>query len=130
MTGLAEVLATREDGSATDFATIARPLALTERGSGRQRWPSGRTRASRSQYITIANPDRANVIRKATSDELARAFIDVWEDRGVRVAILTREGYCHFCAGHNLAFGRISRPTRGEPSTEAPSVPGRSFRRT
>jgi enoyl-CoA hydratase/carnithine racemase len=54
-------------------------------------------------YITIANPDRANVLDKATSDELAQAFIDVWEDRDVRVAILTGEGERHFCAGHNLA---------------------------
>ena len=53
-------------------------------------------------YITIANPERANVLDKETSDELARAFIEVWEDRDVRVAIITGEGDRHFCAGHNL----------------------------
>ena len=53
-------------------------------------------------YITIANPDRANVLDKATSDELSQAFINVWEDRDVRVAIITGEGDRHFCAGHNL----------------------------
>jgi enoyl-CoA hydratase/carnithine racemase len=53
-------------------------------------------------YITIANPDRANVLDKATSDELSEAFINVWEDRDVRVAIITGEGDRHFCAGHNL----------------------------
>ena len=53
-------------------------------------------------YITIANPDRANILDKATSDELSAAFIQVWEDRDVRVAILTGEGDKHFCAGHNL----------------------------
>lgn len=53
-------------------------------------------------YITIANPERANVLDKETSDELARAFIEVWEDRDVHVAIITGEGDRHFCAGHNL----------------------------
>jgi (E)-benzylidenesuccinyl-CoA hydratase len=52
--------------------------------------------------ITIANPDRANVLDKATSDELSEAFINVWEDRDVRVAIITGEGDRHFCAGHDL----------------------------
>ena len=53
-------------------------------------------------YITIANPDRANVLDKVTSDELSEAFIQVWEDRDVRVSIITGEGDRHFCAGHNL----------------------------
>jgi enoyl-CoA hydratase/carnithine racemase len=53
-------------------------------------------------YITIANPDHANALDKATSDELSEAFINVWEDRDVRVAIITGEGDRHFCAGHNL----------------------------
>jgi len=53
-------------------------------------------------YITIANPDRANVLDKHTSDELSQAFINVWEDRDIRCAILTGEGDRHFCAGHNL----------------------------
>lgn len=57
----------------------------------------------RIAYITIANPDRANILDKETSDQLADAFIQVWEDRDVRVAILTGEGDRHFCAGHNLA---------------------------
>ena len=52
--------------------------------------------------ITIANPERANVLDKETSDELSRAFINVWEDRDIRATIVTGEGDRHFCAGHNL----------------------------
>ena len=35
--------------------------------------------------------------------EVAEAWNEVWEDRDVRVVILTRAGDRHFCAGHNLA---------------------------
>lgn len=54
-------------------------------------------------YITISNPEKANILDKATSDALADAWKEVWEDRDVRVAILTGEGDRYFCAGHNLA---------------------------
>jgi enoyl-CoA hydratase/carnithine racemase len=53
-------------------------------------------------YVTIDNPDRANVLDRKTSDELSEAFKDVWEDHDVRVAIVTGTGDKHFCAGHDL----------------------------
>jgi enoyl-CoA hydratase/carnithine racemase len=54
-------------------------------------------------YITLANPEKANILDKPTSDEISEAWIDMWEDRDIRCAILTGEGTRHFCGGHNLA---------------------------
>jgi enoyl-CoA hydratase/carnithine racemase len=54
-------------------------------------------------YITIDNPDRANVLDHETSDQLSEAWRQVWEDRDVRVGIITGEGDRHFCAGHDLS---------------------------
>lgn len=54
-------------------------------------------------YITLNNPEKANILDKATSDEISAAWIDMWEDRDIRCAILTGEGDRHFCGGHNLA---------------------------
>ena len=54
-------------------------------------------------YVTINNPDKANVLDRQTSDELAAAWKEVWEDGDVRVAVLTGAGDRHFCAGHDLA---------------------------
>ena len=54
-------------------------------------------------YITLANPDKANILDKATSDAISEAWTDLWEDRAIRCAILTGEGNRHFCGGHNLA---------------------------
>ena len=54
-------------------------------------------------YITINNPDKANILDKATSEELAGVWKEVYDDWDVRVAILTGAGDRHFCAGHNLA---------------------------
>ncbi|PKB79234.1 MAG: hypothetical protein BZY88_14285 [SAR202 cluster bacterium Io17-Chloro-G9] len=53
-------------------------------------------------YITINNKEKANILDRATSDEIAEAWKDVWDDQDVRVAILTGAGERHFCAGHNL----------------------------
>ena len=53
-------------------------------------------------YITINNMEKANILDRATSDEIAEAWKNVWDDRDVRVAILTGAGDRHFCAGHNL----------------------------
>ena len=53
-------------------------------------------------YITINNIDKANILDRATSDEIAEAWKNVWDDHDVRVAILTGVGDRHFCAGHNL----------------------------
>jgi enoyl-CoA hydratase/carnithine racemase len=54
-------------------------------------------------YITLNNPAKANILDKATSDEISAAWIDLWEDRDIRCAILTGAGDRHFCGGHNLA---------------------------
>ena len=54
-------------------------------------------------YITLNNPDKANILDKATEDALGEAWIDLWEDREIRCAILTGAGTRHFCGGHNLA---------------------------
>ncbi|CAI7989722.1 Succinyl-CoA:(R)-benzylsuccinate CoA-transferase subunit BbsF [Geodia barretti] len=54
-------------------------------------------------YVTIDNPQKANILDRQTSDEMAEVWKEVWDDRDVRVAILTGKGDRHFCAGHNLA---------------------------
>ena len=54
-------------------------------------------------YITLNNPDKANILDKPTSDAISAAWIDLWEDRDIRCAILTGAGDRHFCGGHNLA---------------------------
>ena len=54
-------------------------------------------------YITLNNPEKANIFDKETSDEISEAWIDLWEDRDIRCAILTGAGDRHFCGGHNLA---------------------------
>ena len=54
-------------------------------------------------YITLNNPAKANIFDKPTSDEISAAWIDLWEDRDIRCAILTGAGDRHFCGGHNLA---------------------------
>jgi enoyl-CoA hydratase/carnithine racemase len=54
-------------------------------------------------YITLNNPEKANILDKPTSDAISEAWIDLWEDRSIRCAILTGAGDRHFCGGHNLA---------------------------
>jgi enoyl-CoA hydratase/carnithine racemase len=53
--------------------------------------------------ITLNNPGKANIFDKQTADEISEAWIDLWEDRKIRCAILTGAGERHFCGGHNLA---------------------------
>lgn len=53
-------------------------------------------------YITINNPDKANIMDRVTSDEMAEAWRQVWDDQDIRATILTGAGERHFCAGHNL----------------------------
>ena len=43
-------------------------------------------------YITLNNPAKANIFDKETSDEISAAWIDLWEDRDIRCAILTGAG--------------------------------------
>lgn len=54
-------------------------------------------------YITLNNPAKANILDKKMSDDISAAWIDLWEDRHIRCAILTGAGDKHFCGGHNLA---------------------------
>ena len=54
-------------------------------------------------YITLNNPAKANILDKTMSDDISAAWIDLWEDRDIRCAILTGAGDRHFCGGHNLA---------------------------
>ena len=54
-------------------------------------------------YITLNSPDKANIFDKAMSDAISEAWIDLWEDRKIRCAIVTGAGERHFCGGHNLA---------------------------
>lgn len=53
--------------------------------------------------ITLNNPAKANILDKQMSDAIAEAWIDLWEDRNIRCAIVTGAGDRHFCGGHNLA---------------------------
>lgn len=54
-------------------------------------------------YITLNNPQKANILDKPTSDAISECWIDLWEDRDIRCAIVTGAGDRHFCGGHNLA---------------------------
>ena len=54
-------------------------------------------------YVTIDNPQKANILDRPTSDEIAEVWKEIWDDWDVRVTILTGKGDRHFCAGHNLA---------------------------
>lgn len=54
-------------------------------------------------YITLNNPAKANILDKQMSDDISAAWVDLWEDREVRCAIVTGAGDRHFCGGHNLA---------------------------
>lgn len=65
-------------------------------------------------YITLNNPAKANILDKATSDDISAAWIDLWEDRDIRCAILTGKGDKHFCGGHNLS----PRPDLSEDERE------------
>lgn len=55
-------------------------------------------------YVTLNNPEKANILDREMSDEISAIWKEVWEDRDVRVVILTGAGERHFCAGHNIAL--------------------------
>lgn len=55
-------------------------------------------------YVTLNNPEKANILDREMSDEISAIWKEVWEDRDVRVVILTGTGERHFCAGHNIAL--------------------------
>ena len=54
-------------------------------------------------YITLNSPEKANIFDKKMADDISAAWIDLWEDRDIRCAIVTGAGTRHFCGGHNLA---------------------------
>ncbi len=70
-------------------------------------------------YITLNNPAKANILDKPTSDAISEAWIDLWEDRDIRCAIVTGKGDRHFCGGHNLA----PRPDLTAEDREYPAHP-------
>ena len=53
-------------------------------------------------YITINNPDKANIMDRETNNELDAAWREIWEDLDIRATILTGAGDKYFCAGHNI----------------------------
>ena len=53
-------------------------------------------------YITINNPEKANIMDRETNNELDAAWREIWEDLDVRATILTGAGDKYFCAGHNI----------------------------
>ena len=67
-------------------------------------------------YITINNPDRANTMDQDSGKELNEAYAQVWDDRDVRVAILTAVGDRFFSAGHVLGASK----DQGKPDEKPP----------
>lgn len=65
-------------------------------------------------YITLNNPKKANVLDKTTTDDLSAVWIDIWEDRDIRCAIITGTGDRHFCGGHDLASSSNLTPEERE----------------
>lgn len=53
-------------------------------------------------YITLNKPEKANILDREHIDLITQAWKDAWEDREVRVIIITGAGDRHFCAGHDL----------------------------
>lgn len=53
-------------------------------------------------YITLNNPEKANILDREHIELITQAWKDAWEDREVRVIIITGAGTRHFCAGHDL----------------------------
>jgi len=41
-------------------------------------------------YITLNNPEKANILDKPTSDAISEAWIDLWEDRAIRLRHIDR----------------------------------------
>ena len=54
-------------------------------------------------YVTINNVEKANILDRETSNAIAEAWKEVWDDTDVRATILTGVGDRYFCAGHNLS---------------------------
>ncbi len=64
--------------------------------------------------ITIANARRANSLDKQHALDLGEAWRAAWDDRNVRVIIVTGEGNRHFCGGHDLSVREDVTPEEHE----------------
>ncbi len=71
-------------------------------------------------FITIDEPDHANTVDGATQEELTEAWKDVWEDKDVRVAIMTGTGDRFYSAGHRLGGGAAAEEPKPEPDESTP----------
>src|SRR4030081_2235704 len=63
--------------------------------------------------ITINRPRVLNALNAQTLDELRRAFLDLKQDEGVRVVILTGAGEKSFVAGADINELAVQTPTGG-----------------
>src|SRR3982074_611350 len=54
-------------------------------------------------YVTVNRPKVLNALNMATMEELRSAFIDIKDDREIRVAILTVSGDKACCAAADMA---------------------------
>lgn len=53
-------------------------------------------------YLTVNNPEKANVMDSQVIEEMGEAYKDYWEDRDLRCLIVTGIGDRHFSAGHHI----------------------------
>src|SRR4029077_16524381 len=63
--------------------------------------------------VTINRPKVLNALNTQTLDELRRAFLDLKQDEGVRVLILTGAGDKSFVAGADINELAVQTPTGG-----------------
>src|SRR5580765_8329189 len=66
-----------------------------------------------SAVITINRPQVLNALNAQTIDELRRAILDLKQDAGVRVVILTGAGEKSFVAGADINELAVQTPTGG-----------------
>jgi enoyl-CoA hydratase len=72
-------------------------------------------------------PTSANALDPQLLSDLNQAFVDIDQDDGVRVAVLTGAGERHFCAGMDLAAFSAAPDESGEGNGSATGYPrGRS----
>lgn len=72
-------------------------------------------------FITIDEPDHANTVDSVAAEALTEAWKEVWEDRDVRVAILTGTGDRFYSAGHRI--GNKPNKDKKEEVAEEPVKP-------